>query len=88
MSARHRQAARRKREAKLAVDAVLREAGSVAAAVIEAKLPAAPRAPERGAAILIVEASPGFPEHIKHELAGLDALKTSLALHFAKKERS
>lgn len=40
MSARHRQAERRRREAKLLTEALLREAGSVAAAVIDAKLPA------------------------------------------------
>ncbi len=41
MSARHRQAERRRREAKLLTDTLLREAGTVAAAVIDAKLPAA-----------------------------------------------
>jgi hypothetical protein len=41
MSARHRQAQRRRREAKLLTDALLRDALSVAAAVIDAKLPPA-----------------------------------------------
>lgn len=40
MSARHRQAERRRREAKLLTESLLREAGSVAAAVIDAKMPA------------------------------------------------
>jgi hypothetical protein len=40
MSARHRQAERRRRETKLLTEALLREAGSVVAAVIDAKLPA------------------------------------------------
>lgn len=39
MSARHRQAERRRREAKLLTDALLREAGSVAAAILEARFP-------------------------------------------------